>query len=167
MYLTREIFLDKVEKSGSKYWNEGKSYRWEYMSWTIDKMKYINPESIVEAGASGMPLSDKSYLMDYPKHDLNKIPYMILPDIEMLDKTVDTFVALQTIEHLDNHPEIFKEIKRISKSAILSFPYMWKHGDARHKGITDEKMLSWCNVEKWHEEKIIKNRKICVWRWEI
>ncbi len=42
-YLTHESFLEKVEASGSKYWREGKNYRWQYMSAVIDILKEICP----------------------------------------------------------------------------------------------------------------------------
>jgi len=71
-------------------------------------------------------------------------------------------VALQVMEHLENHPNIFTEIKRISKNIILSFPFEWSHGDEQHRGIDDKKILSW--TDKWDEEIIIQRRKICIWR---
>ena len=51
-YLTRETFLKKVEASGSKYWQEGKNDRWQYMSAVIDILKEICPDDskLIEAG---------------------------------------------------------------------------------------------------------------------
>ena len=160
MYLTKETFLQKVEASGSKYWQEGKVYRWQYMEYAISELKRLNPKYIAEAGASGIPLNDISDELDYPEFDLNKTPYLFS------DKVVDCFVALQTWEHLDNQSEAFKEVMRISHNAILSFPYMWTWGDKRHKGITRDIINKWtCNV-KPTREKIINKRLILTWEFD-
>lgn len=162
MYLTKETFLQKVEASGSKYWQEGKVYRWQYMEYAIEEAKRICPMITIEAGASGIPLNSESYLMDYPEYDLNITPYIMGGNI-IPEKRVDCFVALQTWEHLDNQPEAFKEVMRISHNAILSFPYMWTWGDKRHKGITRDIINKWtCNV-KPTREKLINNRLILTW----
>jgi len=165
-YLTREIFLKKVEESGSKYWREGKNYRWQYMSYVIDRLKEICPDDtkLIEAGTSGMPLSDKSYLYEYPKRDLNVIPYLRHSDRIIHDKTFDAFVALQVWEHLDNQSAAFQEVMRISHAAILSFPYQWNYGDSRHKNITWQKISKWTCGVKPISKKIIKERIICVWK---
>jgi hypothetical protein len=42
------------------------------------------------------------------------------------DKSYDVFIALQVWEHLDNkQSRAFREVMRIARSAILSFPYNW------------------------------------------
>ena len=162
-YLTHSEFLKKVEASGSKYWQEGKNYRWQYIEYVIEQAKQIGGDAIIEAGASGIPLNDLSYLMDYPEHDLNVLPFKIL-GIPMGDKTADIFIALQTWEHLDNQAAAFSEVMRISKSAILSFPYKWKWGDARHKGIDGKKIEQWtCGVVP-ESIKIINHRAVYVWK---
>jgi hypothetical protein len=168
-YLTRETFLKKVEASGSKYWQEGKNYRWQYMSYVIDRLKEICPDDskLIEAGTSGMPLSDRSYLYEYPECDLNQIPFRLKTLREpIIDKNFDCFVALQVWEHLDNQSAAFQEVMRISKSAILSFPYMWpksKGHDARHVGIDDIKIKQWTCGVKPEKTKLINNRMVCVW----
>jgi hypothetical protein len=171
MYLTHETFLKKVAASGSKYWQEGKNYRWQYMSYVIDILKEICPDDtkLIEAGTSGMPLSDQSYLYEYPAHDLNVIPFHLKTDggsVFIPENYFDCFVALQVWEHLDNQERAFKEVMRISKSAILSFPYMWPKGkghDARHVGIDDIKIKQWTCGVKPEKTKLINNRMVCVW----
>lgn len=175
MYLTHEKFLKKVEQSGSKYWQEGKKYRWQYMSYVIDQLKQICPDDskLIEAGTSGMPLSDKSFLYEYPDCNLDKVPFTFktacCPDGHIIDtgfynKQFDCFVALQVWEHLDNQAAAFSEVMRISKSAILSFPYKWTKGDDRHKGIDGKKIEKWtCGVVP-ESIKIINHRAIYVWK---
>ena len=169
MYLTHESFLKKVEESGSEYWREGKVYRWDYMSFVIDNLKELCPDDykLIESGTSEMPLSDQSYLYEYPKCDLNVIPYRyeIVQD-PFYDKQFDAFCALQVWEHLDNQSEAFREVMRISKSAILSFPYMWSAGkghDSRHTGIDDKKINEWTCGIKPEITKLINNRMVCIW----
>jgi len=164
-YLTRDEFLKRVEASGSKYWQKGKNYRWQYMSYVIDILKEICPDDskLIEAGTSGMPLSDKSFLYEYPEYNLDVTPFK--KDGERI-KTheFDCFVALQVWEHLDNQAAAFNEVMRISKSAILSFPYKWTWGDARHKGIDGKKIEQWtCGIVP-ESIKIINHREVYVWK---
>lgn len=167
MYLTHESFLKRVDESGSKYWQEGKKYRWDYMGWVIEQLKQICPDDskLIEAGTSGMPLSDKSFLYEYPEYNLDVTPFK--KDGERIKThAYDAFVALQVWEHLDNQEQAFKEVMRISKSAILSFPYMWPKGkghDARHVGIDDIKIKQWTCGVKPEKTKLINNRMVCVW----
>lgn len=169
MYLTRAEYDKKVAALNSKYWNEGKEYRWQYMSKVIEFAKEICPDGIVmEAGASGIPLNDKSFLFDYPEYDLNKPPYEIHFTKDLVDvipsRSFDLFIALQTWEHLDNQQDAFREVMRISKAAILSFPYKWGRGhDARHTGIDDKKIAEWTCSVKPVKTMVINKRAIYVW----
>lgn len=53
-------------------------------------------------------------------HDATVIPWPIA------DKEYDLFIALQVWEHLEGKQyEAFREVMRISKMAILTFPYLW------------------------------------------
>jgi len=157
MFLDARSFYVKVLKLKSAYWNEGAKYRWEYMSAVIDILKIMGAESICEAGASGIPLNDKSFLMDYPQYDLDKP----LPEF---DKFFDCFVALQVWEHLKNPIEAFRQVMKISRAAILSFPYKWKHGDKQHNNIDENVISKWTCGIKPVFTKLIKDRIIYVWR---
>jgi hypothetical protein len=168
MYLTRDEFLKRVEQSGSKYWQEGKNYRWQYMSYVIDILREMFPNGgrFCEAGASGILLYEDSCNFEYPQHDLNKIPYRILGGHVIPDNFFDCFVALQVWEHLDNQAVAFREVMRIAKSAILSFPYKWTWGDKRHKGIDGKKIEKWtCGVVP-EKIKIINHRAIYTFKFE-
>lgn len=166
-YLTRETFLKKVDASGPKYWQEGKNYRWQYMSEVIEQLKIICPDDskLIEAGTSGMPLSDKSFLYEYPEYNLNVAPFKINGQ-RIENYQFDCFTALQVFEHLDNQAVAFQEVMRIAKSAILSFPYKWTWGDARHKGIDGKKIEKWtCGVVP-ESIKIINHRAIYTFKFE-
>ena len=166
-YLTRETFLKKVDESGSKYWQEGKNYRWQYMSYVIDILKEICPDDnkLIEAGTSGMPLSDKSFLYEYPEYNLDITPFKINGE-RIKNYKYRSFVALQVFEHLQFQEKTFQEIMRISESAILSFPYKWNWGDEMHKNITGEKISKWtCNITPVNI-KIINHRAIYYWEFK-
>ena len=176
MFLTHKTFLHKVRQLNSPYWNEGAAYRWEYMSHAIDIMKKYKAAEICEAGASDIPLYSRSVLIEYTKrkvsgnmgpylmgnksykHDLNYAPY------PFVTKKFDFFVALQVWEHLDCQHIAFNEVKRISRHAILSFPYMWKHGDGRHRGIDQARIARWTCGVKPVSIKQIRDRIVYVWK---
>jgi hypothetical protein len=98
---------------------------------------------------------------------LNVIPYSLKTDsgrVVIPDKYFDCFVALQVWEHLENHEQAFNEVMRISKTAILSFPYRWTHSDKQHNNIDESVIAKWtCNIPPVHVKKI-KNRIIYLWR---
>lgn len=44
------------------------------------------------------------------------------------NKQYDLFIALQVWERLDNkQSRAFREVMRVSRAAILSFPYLWDY----------------------------------------
>jgi hypothetical protein len=54
------------------------------------------------------------------KHNATEKPWPVK------DKAYDLFVALQVWEHLDNkQSRAFREVMRISRMAVLSFPHNW------------------------------------------
>lgn len=165
-FITYDEYKKRIAELKSNYWNEGAEYRWKYISRVIELAKEIKPRSVIEAGTSGIMLSkpDLTNIEQYETTtdfcgDLNIVPFGISPE----DSTYDLFIALQTWEHLDNQAEAFREVMRISKAAILSFPYKWKHGDNRHRGIDENKIAEWTCGIKPKKTELIKNRIIYVW----
>ena len=137
------------------------------MSAVIDILKEICPDDtkLIEAGTSGMPLSDKSFLYEYPEYNLDVTPFKINGS-RIENYQFDCFTALQVFEHLDNQSMAFAEVMRIAKSAVLSFPYKWTWGNARHKGIDGKKIEKWtCGVVP-ENIKIINHRAIYYWRFD-
>ena len=60
------------------------------------------------------------------------------------DKKYDLFIALQVWEHLgDKQGDAFREVMRISRMAILSFPLGWNCPGDCHHNITKEKISEW------------------------
>lgn len=171
-YLTAREFRRRVAMSRSRYWKTG-LYRWEYMSYAIEELQRIGAESIIEAGASGMPLCANSYLMDWPKHDLNRTPFMRRAPYPVgamrpiRNREFDAFAALQVWEHLDRPEQAFAEVMRCAGAAVLSFPYMWPRGkghDARHVGIDDAKISRWTLGIAPERKRLIHQRMVVTWR---
>lgn len=130
--------------------------RWSYIKEVIAIIKRERPKKVLELGAYAVPIVKGSDTMDkeiaHPKltyhHDATKFPWPIK------EAGYDLFIALQVWEHLeDKQKEAFKEVMRVSKAAILSFPYKWDIPGDCHHGIDDEKIAEWTlHVEP--EEKI-------------
>ena len=172
MFLTSTAFLARVKELNSDYWNEGASYRWEYMAEAIRMLEEIGGVKTCEAGASGIPLNSESFLMDSPHYDLDITPYKCRVNhddgryeiVPIEDNFFQAFVALQVWEHLKNPVAAFSEVKRISRAAILSVPYKWKHGDAQHQNIDMNKILEWTSGLAPDKTVIVRDRIVCLWR---
>jgi 2-polyprenyl-3-methyl-5-hydroxy-6-metoxy-1,4-benzoquinol methylase len=82
--------------------------------------------------------------------DATKVPW------DIKDKEYDCVVALQVFEHLGTQQSrVFREIQRVSKYSILSFPYLWKtEPDNCHYMIDKNKIAKWTNF--YNPEKIIE-----------
>ena len=70
------------------------------------------------------------------------------------DKYYDLTIATQVWEHLDDPCTAFAELKRVSKFAILTFPYLWNGSDKIHRNITKEKIDNWTLNTSFLCEKI-------------
>lgn len=164
-YLNRTGLQKRVGKLNDDYWVRSWHGRWKYMWPVINEMRIINPATILEIGAYKINLTNISDNIDLKykfidKNNLNNKVYIqdatTLP-WDMPDKYYDVVVALQVFEHFKNNMqnEVFKEIMRVSKSAILSFPYLWnKPRDKMHHMITKETIDKWtCSIIP---EKIIE-----------
>lgn len=125
------------------YYRKG---RWRYLKEVIGIITKESFNSVLELGAYKQPIVHGSDIMDvHPHlpnltylHDATKIPWPVE------DSKYDLFIALQVWEHLkDKQKEAFKEVIRISKMAILSFPLNWNCPGNYHHNITEEKISEW------------------------
>jgi hypothetical protein len=156
-YITVEDY-DRLLKDDS-YWRN----RWAYMSRVIEMLRLSNPSTILEIGPYKSTLSSGSDTMDIVesvnnltyKHDATATPWPIK------DNAYDMVVALQVWEHLgDKQAEAFSEVMRISKEAILSFPYMWNRPGNIHHGIDYDTISKWTLNVKPHSVEHVGNRVI-------
>lgn len=172
-YLNRSLLEKKVLNLNDIYWNSSWEGRWKYMYPVINEIKALNPKTIIELGAYKINLTNISDNMDLQYDfididNLNNKVYVqdatILP-WNIVDKHYDVFVGLQVFEHFpkETQSDVFKEVVRVSKNAILSLPYIWnKPEDKMHHMITKEIIQKWTN--NYIPEKIIhinvpENRK--------
>ena len=153
-FLTEDDILT-IRKQTS-YTDKYYENRWEYLNELIEEIKKIDDvEKTLEIGPFRSPLVVGGDIIDitdsnldyYPfeigkfiKHDCIKTPYPIE------DKTYDLVIASQVLEHLGIHGEqrdVFKELKRISKKAIISLPYMWFAPTERDHHMIEERMINY------------------------
>lgn len=175
-FLTKKRF-DKLAKN-DKYYNG----RWEYFNKVIKLIKKEKFKSTLELGPWSNPIVEDADIMDLDdkrisnlkyKWDARKFPWPIK------DKKYDLFLALQVWEHLYekvNWPsycsgplqkEAFKEVMRISKNAILSFPYKWDCPDCPSHNQIDEQIISnWTLGIKPVKVIIVESRIIYFFKFE-
>jgi hypothetical protein len=139
--ITYRDFLE-VEKKDPYY-----KGRWGYFGIAVDLIKTINPGSALELGPYRLPLLKGEDTMDIVKvldnltyfHDATKTPWPIP------DKKYDLFICCEVWEHLgDKQKEAFKEVMRISRRAVFSFPYKWTYP----KGSKDVEALSHGDIDE-------------------
>ena len=137
--MTFEDFNDLLNGSNKNYYTG----RWEYFKEVIQIIDSIEISSALEIGPGFLPVIKNADLLLSPKEDQFGSPEkienkMIAHDITekawpIKDKEYDIAVALQVWEHLDNKQgRAFRELMRITKRAILSFPYLWEGGEDKH-----------------------------------
>lgn len=121
-HVTYKDFLEKSKES--KYFIPD---RWEYFNATIEEAEKFNPQTILEIGANGWPLYPDCVTLDIePKNKPTVLQDATNTPWPFKDKEFDLFISLQTWEHLNGKQiKAFKEVRRVSKKAILSFPYKW------------------------------------------
>lgn len=132
--------------------------RWAYFSKVTEIISEQNDiNKVLELGPSFMPVVKDCDIMVKPgtdnwgrpiteapkeyNHDATVMPWPII------DKEYDMFVALQVWEHLaGKQKEAFSEVMRISKMAVLSFPYMWdcpiNNANYPEHHMIDEKIIA-------------------------
>ncbi|OWT33115.1 hypothetical protein BGI41_04105 [Methanobrevibacter sp. 87.7] len=92
-------------------------------------------------------------------HDCTKFPYPIK------DKEYDLVILSQVLEHfgiMGEQNDVFKELARISKRAIIGLPYKWFSPSERDHHMIDEKVFdAWQGEYKYSYQNInTKNQTI-------
>ena len=132
--------------------------RWEYFSKVIDIVKSLYINSVLEIGPGFIPIVKNAKILLNPLEDQFGRPNtdkLIVYDATrkswpFKNKEFDLIIALQVWEHLaGKQTRAFKEVMRISKMAIFSFPYLWEGGiEAKpshqaHRDIDKELINDW------------------------
>lgn len=170
IFLDNKLLIDKLSGLNDVYWNNAQD-RWKYMSVVVEELKTINPISVLELGAYKINLTSISDNMDkridfIDSNNINNKKYIqdaINLPWNIPDKYYDVFVALQVFEHLENkQSEVFEEVKRISKNAIISLPYKWNQPGNCHHMIDEDIIKEWTKI-KPNKSIIIEKRIICIY----
>lgn len=160
--LTKEKILNLQKED--PYYDEAK---WKFFyKPVIEELKKLEEiETVLEMGPYKAPFIENCDVLDYQDlsdsfaskvnkviiHDCRKTPFPIE------DKTYDLLIASQILEHLGyegEQVEIFKEIARISKKAIIALPYKWIRPLARNHHMIDENVFdAWQGNFKHIHEK--------------
>lgn len=130
--MTKKDFDLLMQSQMADYYKD----RWAYFKEVIAIIKIIKPENALELGPAKHTIIKNCDIMVHQKDDswgkpvnkVNKIFYhnATIKPWPVNDKSYDVFIALQVWEHLDNkQARAFREVMRISRSAILSFPFNW------------------------------------------
>ena len=157
------ITIRNIKEFAEKpYWKN----RWvSYLKDVAELTLKLNPKKVLEIGSFELPLCLESDTMDIigePTyfHDATNVPYPIP------DKYYDLVISTQVWEHLGTgQREAFKEVKRISKAAIFTFPYLWKNPeDVIHFNIDKRKINFWTCEEPFVVERKVIGRRARILR---
>lgn len=156
--------FEKKYKPFLKYYKD----RWPYLETAASMAMKEAPEKILELGTYRLPLFKRSDVMDLKtdiprltfRHDITKAPWPIA------DKAYDMVVALQVWEHLgDGQEAAFREVMRVARGAVLSFPYLWnKPGDIHH-GIDKTIIARW--TLQYPPEEIVEVKPRILYRFRF
>lgn len=195
--MTFEDFQHLLEGPRKDYY-EG---RWDYYETVISMAIRVKPRSVLELGPGEYTIVDGSDVMVIPEDDimlkvtaktgnplekpLNPIGRIYAHNATekpwpIADKQYDLFIALQVWEHLDNKQcRAFREVMRVSKSAILSFPFLWNCKKSspsypHHHMIDEDLIADWTlNIKPIEVVTLPKaglkgsNRQRIIYLWEF
>ena len=131
--------------------------RWPYFESVINTIKHYGDfDKVLEIGPAYRPLVKGCDTMDTTdlmggvtyQRDAKNMPWPIK------DKQYDLVIALQVWEHLLNRQiEVFSELKRVARHAIMSFPLNWQcrqpdNCSNIHCGISEITIKSWVHFIK-------------------
>jgi hypothetical protein len=130
--------------------------RWGYTSVALAEAAAIirdhEVRTALELGAPVRPILEGAHVMDIkarpeldPSVDIT-VHNAIRTPWPFEDKAFDLFVALQVFEHLkDRQPDVFREVRRIARNAIISLPIDWQMADPNdaHHMLRESRVLSW------------------------
>jgi len=130
------LTFEEYEKLLSGPMGDWYNGRWSYYGPVIELITELSIKNALELGPGKITMIKNCDVMVKPdddfwgkpdknvskiiQHDATEKPWPIK------DKEYDLFIALQVWEHLNSRQtKAFREVMRISKMAILSFPYNW------------------------------------------
>ena len=165
-----------LQKKDPKYW---KDRRWEYHKEAAKIIKNFPSQinKVLEIGPNNFKLVKESTSMGI-WGNVDIIHNATISPFPFKDKQFDLVVSFQVWEHLsekdprgtpDGPQTAFLEVQRISKAAILSFPYKWKYYDENdcHYMIDEEIIKNWTmNVEPDIVKKVGDRDIVYFWNFD-
>lgn len=157
MYLTRIDF--EAMRALDKYY--ANTERWDLYAAAIRLLEAIdpNPAKVLELGPYKLPLVSHCATMDMRRrptilHDARETPWPVK------NGEFDVFVALQVWEHLgDQQIPAFDEVRRIAKTALLSFPFLWNcKSNPSHHMIDSETIARWTRQYQPTSSEVIPSK---------
>lgn len=167
--MTIKRFLEKEDLKKVTNWdNYYDDNRWSHFEEIISCIKKLDEteeiNNILEMGPYRTPFVVGSDIIDikrhgYPfeinkfiEHDCSKTPFPIE------DKAYDLVISSQVLEHLGllgEQKDIFNEIERISRMAIISLPFNWYMPNFRSHHCIDRGVFdTWANHREYVFEEI-------------
>lgn len=147
----RYLTLEDTLNIDDKYYNRR---RWNvyYEDMINELKKFSNINTVLEMGPYKAPFIENSDIIDkkdYSEYFPFKINKVIIHNCSIVpypieDKKYDLVIASQVLEHLGytgQQVDIFKELARISKKAIISLPYKWFRPLMRGHHMIDENVF--------------------------
>lgn len=153
-YMTKSDFDGLLQGPRGHYYTG----RWEYFKEVMTIVKSMDISRVLEIGPGFIPIVKNAQIMLNPLED-----QFGWPETEKVtvydatrrnwpfnDKEFDLVIALQVWEHLDGkQTRAFREVIRIARMALFSFPYLWEGGiedkpsHRAHRDIDKELIGDW------------------------
>lgn len=164
---TYQDFLNALHGPDGK-WYQG---RWSYYEPVISILNVIAPVTVLEIGPGQFPIMHGEDALVFPEEDQWGYPESALCKIykhditlcpwPFVDKQFDVVIALQVWEHLNGkQTRCFRELKRIGKKAILTFPYEWDV-PRNHPNFRDHYMIDLALIDDWTLQQQYA-RQVCI-----
>ena len=183
--MTYQDFEDLINGQHAEYYLG----RWAYYKEVIGMLQNENIVNSIELGPGYMPIVKNGDIILNPLGDQYGKPDGTDNHIHIFDATIkhwpienkayDMFIALQVWEHLDGkQTRAFREVMRIAKKAVFSFPYNWDGGiidrpsHRAHRDVDMELICDWTlgvepkltiEIERTGVEFSKGPRMICFW----
>lgn len=151
--------FQKLERQ-NKYWKG----RWAYLRHIAFIVRDLRPHKVLEVGPGQHRFVPGSHTMDLDAsvkptfvHDAGAAPWPVPSE------SYDLVIGLQCWEHFKGRQAAaFGEALRVAGAdghVVLSLPYLWTNTNAIHRGIDDERILSWTRGVEPERRVHVRNPK--------
>src|SRR5687767_12725629 len=151
-YLTEAEYNERVEGLHSN-WDNYRN-RWHYHQLTIDWLKELHAEAVLEIGSLGIRLTDRSEAMDFgSRWDIDKSDVDYMHDMREIPWPVghyDAIVGLRSFHYCgDKLRDVFDEAMRVGDAVILALPHDFDISPLPAPDRTAERLPTNTNLYLW------------------